>query len=307
MLGHNAALRVAAAYETGIALDECYRQCGAIARRHSRSFSFSIRFLPPAKRRAVWAVYAFCRTADDVVDGEGSAAERLTALDAWEAQLRAAYGGRATHPVFVAFADAAARYDVPLDAAVDLLRGARNDVSVNRYATYEDLRRYCYLVASTVGLLVTPILGAVDDDALPYAIALGEAMQLTNILRDVGEDARMGRIYLPADELARFEYAEADLLAGTVDERFVALMRFQIERARRLYDEAEPGIAKLLAESRYTVRLALQIYRGILAAIEANRYDVFTKRAYVALPAKVLTALNAFGVPLGKRLGSRKV
>lgn len=294
MLGHNAALAPAAVgHEPGIALDECYRQCGAIARRHAKSFYLSLRFLPVAKRRAVWAVYAFCRTADDLVDRSGPAAERLAGLDALEAQLRAAYGGRATQPVFVALADAATRYDVPLHAAVDLLRGARMDVSVDRYATYEELRRYCYLVASTVGVLVTPILGALDESALQYAIALGEAMQLTNILRDVGEDARMGRIYLPAGEMARFGYAEADLFAGKIDERFVALMRFQIERARRLYDEAQPGIVQLHSESRYTVRLALQFYRAILAAIEANRYDVFTKRAYVSLPAKVLTAINA--------------
>jgi phytoene synthase len=274
-------------------LDECYRQCGAITRRHSKSFYFSLRFLPAAKRRAIWAVYAFCRTADDLADGEGSAAERLAALDAWETQLRAAYSGPGTHPVFIALADAATRYDVPLHAAIDLLGGARMDVSVARYATYEELRRYSYLVASTVGLLVTPILGALDGSAASYAIALGEAMQLTNILRDVGEDARMGRIYLPADEMARFGYAEADLFAGTVDDRFVALMRFQIERARRLYGEAEPGIAMLHADSRYAVRLALHLYRSILAAIEANRYDVFAKRAHVSPAAKVLTAIGA--------------
>jgi 15-cis-phytoene synthase len=184
------------------------------------------------------------------------------------------------------------RYDVPLQAALDLLRGARLDVTVGRYATYDDLRDYCYLVASTVGLLVTPILGALDDAALRHAIALGGAMQLTNILRDVGEDARMNRIYLPADEMRRFGYTETDLLAATVDERFVALMRFQIARARQLYRDAEPGIAQLQPESRYAVRLALYLYRDILRAIEVNRYDVFSKRAYVPLQAKLRTALT---------------
>lgn len=293
MLGHNAALRpVPATHEPGIALDECYRQCGAIARRHAKSFYFSLRFLPVAKRRAVWAVYAFCRTADDFVDGDGPAADRLAALDAWEAELRAAYAGRAITPIFRALADAAARYGVPLHAALDLLRGARMDVSVTRYPSYEELCTYCYLVASTVGVLVTPILGPLGDDALRDAVALGQAMQLTNILRDVGEDARRGRIYLPGEELARFGYAEADLFAGVVDERFVALMRFQIERARRLYHEAEPGIARLEPESRFTVRLALHLYRGILAAIEANDYDVFTKRAHVPLQRKLATVLG---------------
>lgn len=290
MLGHNAVL-APVPFGPPLTLEACYRACGAITHRHSKSFALSLRFLPAAKRRAVWAVYAFCRTADDIVDQAGAPAARLAAIDAWEAELHAAYAGRATDPIFVAFADAAARYHVPLFAALDLLRGARMDVSVNRYATYAELRDYCYLVASTVGVLVAPILGARDGEALDDAIALGHAMQLTNILRDVGEDARMGRIYLPLDEMARFGYTEADLLATTVDGRFVELMRFQIDRARRLYREAEPGIARLHPESRYTVRLALHLYRGILGAIEANNYDVFTKRAYVPLQAKILTAL----------------
>jgi phytoene synthase len=290
MLGHNAALATATV-TAALPLDAAYRQCGAIARFHSKSFYLSLRFLPFAKRRAVWAVYAFCRTADDIVDRDGPAAGRLAAIDAWEAELRDAYAGRANNPIFIAFADAAARYRVPVGAALDLLRGARMDVTVNRYATYDDLRDYCYLVASTVGVLVTPILGALDAGALDNAIALGHAMQLTNILRDVGEDACLNRIYLPAEEMQRFGYTEADLFAGKIDERFVALMRFQIERARGLYREAEPGIARLVPESRYAVGLALHLYRGILDAIEANGYDVFARRAYVPLQSKIRTAL----------------
>jgi phytoene synthase len=293
MLGHNAALAAPAAPPApGVTLDACYRRCGEIARVHSKSFALSTRFLPYAKRRAVWAVYAFCRTADDIVDRDTDAGERLAAIDAWEAELRAAYTGRASNPIFVAFADAAARYGVPIAAALDLLRGTRMDVSVNRYATYADLRDYCYLVASTVGVLVTPILGVLAAPALDDAVTLGHAMQLTNILRDVGEDAGMNRIYLPADEMERFGYTEDDLFAGRVDARFAALMGFQIERARRLYRQAEPGIARLAAESRYAVRLALHLYRGILDAIEANGYDVFTKRAYVPMQAKIWTALK---------------
>jgi 15-cis-phytoene synthase len=139
---------------------------------------------------------------------------------------------------------------------------------------------------------VMPILGALDAAARHEAIALGHAMQLTNVLRDVGEDARMDRIYLPAEDMQRFGYTETDLFAGTVDERFVALMRFQIERARQLYREAEPGIARLQPESRYAVRLALHLYRDILTAIEANGYDVFHRRAYVPLQAKLRTAIT---------------
>ncbi|MDQ6942461.1 MAG: squalene/phytoene synthase family protein [Candidatus Eremiobacteraeota bacterium] len=293
-LGAAASLPAAAPiFETlgGDDLDLCYRACGEIARVHSKTFYLSALFLSPPQRRAVWAVYAFCRTADDIVDQIAPAQERLDAVDAWERKLVAAYDGRPTDPIFVAFADAARRFRIPIHPAVDLLRGARMDATVCRYATYDDVREYCYLVASTVGLLVMPILGTLSPEAVPYGVALGRAMQMTNILRDVGEDARMGRIYLPAEDLRRFGCDEAAIVAGVVDERFTALMRFQIERVRTMYREAEPGIALLAPGSRYTVRLALSLYRGILDRIEANRYDVFTRRAYVPLGTKLRTAL----------------
>ena len=185
-------------------LEECYRVCREIVRFHSKTFYLSSLFLEPLKRRAVWAVYAFCRTADDIVDQESPAPAKLAAIDAWEGGLLDAYEGRASDPIFVAFADAAQRFGIPAEPALDLLRGARMDVSVRRYETYADLREYCYLVASTVGLLVMPVLGTLSPEAVGYGVALGRAMQMTNILRDVGEDARMDRIYLPAEDLRRF-------------------------------------------------------------------------------------------------------
>jgi phytoene synthase len=281
---------------TAVEVAACYHVCRSTTRVHSKTFYLSSLFLSPVKRRAVWAVYAFCRTADDIVDRIAPARERLDAIDAWEQKLLGAYDGRASDPVFIAFADAARRFAIPMQPALDLLRGARMDVSVGRYATYDDLREYCYLVASTVGLLVMPILGTVSPEAAGYGVALGRAMQMTNILRDVGEDARMGRIYLPAEDLHRFGCSESAIVAGLVDEPFVAVMRDQIGRVRAMYAQAEPGIALLAPESRYTVRLALSLYRGILDRIEANGYDVFTRRAYVPLRAKLLTAL-AVAVP----------
>jgi phytoene synthase len=273
-------------------LDECYRHCRDIARINSKTFYLSSLFLAPEKRRAVWAVYAFCRTADDIVDQVTPAADRLAAIDAWERSLLALYNGNPDDRIMIALYDAMGRFDIPLEPALDLLRGARLDITVRRYESYEKLREYCYLVASTVGLLTAPILGYTTDAALDYGIGLGRAMQMTNILRDVGEDARMGRIYLPLDDLERFGYTESSIFEEVVDDAFVELMKFQIARVRRLYAEAEPGIALLAPESRYTVRLALTLYRQILHSIEANRYDVFTKRAYVPFRSKMLAAMT---------------
>ena len=271
-------------------LELSYRLCRDLTRTNSKTFYFASLFLAPEKRRAIWAVYAFCRTADDIVDSNADAAERLAAIDEWRDHVTAAYEGRPRHALMVAFADAAARFGIPIEPALDLLAGARSDVTVRRYETYEELLEYCYLVASTVGLLTCPILGY-EEGALRYGAALGQAMQMTNILRDVGEDARMGRIYLPAEDLRRFDYAESDVFAGVIDERFVRLMTFEIARVRAMYDDAAPGIALLSASSRHTVRLALSLYRRILGEIERNAYDVFTRRAHVPVRVKLMTAM----------------
>jgi phytoene synthase len=273
------------------AVAAAYPVCRELTRHASKTFYLASNFLEPEKRRAVWAVYAFCRTADDIVDRIAPAGERLAAIADLEGRLVAANRGFAREPIFIAYADAVRRYGIPLEPALALLRGARLDVTVRRYESYDQLLEYCYLVASTVGLLVSPILGYTSPEALEYGITLGRAMQLTNILRDVGEDARMGRIYLPAEDLQRFGYSEASLMNGEINDAFVALMQFYFARVRELYTQAEPGIAMLNADSRYTVRLALKLYSGILKEIEANGYDVFTKRAYVPLRSKLLGAL----------------
>ncbi len=273
-------------------LRAAYAACREITRVASKTFYLASLFLGAEKRRAVWAVYAFCRTADDVVDRTAPAGDRLATLDELERKLVAALAGHADEPIFVAYADAAQRFEIPLEPALALLRGARMDVTVRRYRTYEELCEYCYLVASTVGLLVSPILGYSSPEALRYGVTLGRAMQLTNILRDVGEDALMGRIYLPTEDLERFGYPESNVFEAVIDEKFVALMEFQIKRVRELYAQAEPGIAMLAPESRYTVRLALSLYSRILQAIELNGYDVFGKRAYVPLRSKMLTAMT---------------
>ncbi len=170
------------------------------------------------------------------------------------------------------------------------MRGVLMDTHVKRYETWEDLRVYCYRVASVVGLMSSEIFGYEEPRTLYYAEQLGLAMQLTNILRDIGEDARMGRIYLPQEELHGFGYTEADLLRGKLSEPFFALMNHEIERARALYREAEQGIPLLDADTRFTVLLAARLYARILDEIERNGYDVYTRRAHLSLPAKLRAA-----------------
>ena len=262
---------------------EAYLECERLIRRHSKSFYFSSQFLAPETRRAVRALYAFCRITDDTVDmAKGDPAR---ALAAWVLQARAT--GLMSHdPVLVAWHDTRTRYNLSARLVDELLAGVAMDLTISRYASFADLWLYCYRVASVVGLLVMGITGHAPG-AEPYAIKLGVALQLTNILRDVGEDAARGRVYLPQDELERFGLSADDILAGVYDERFRALMRFQVERTHRLYDESWAGIALLPQESRFAIGAAARVYRGILDKLTANRYDAYTSRAHLRLREKV--------------------
>jgi phytoene synthase len=236
-------------------------------------------------------LYAFCRTSDDLVDTAGRDAVR--ALARWVALVHAPAIPR-DNAVLLAWHDTAARYAVPRWLTDELLAGVAMDLTVNRYATFDDLWLYCYRVASVVGLISMQIIGA-SQGATRYAIKLGVALQLTNILRDVGEDALRGRVYLPQEDLDRFGLRDEDILDGCrrpnswkSDVRFRALMRYEIARTHALYEEAWPGIALLSADGRLAVAAAAEIYRAILAKVEANDYDVFTRRAQVPLAHKLL-------------------
>ncbi|MCX7790837.1 MAG: phytoene/squalene synthase family protein [Chloroflexaceae bacterium] len=264
-------------------LAEAYAECERIIRRHSKSFYFSSQFLSPDVRRAVRALYAFCRATDDTVDM--AVDDPARALAAWVQQARAPRP--ALHdPVLVAWYDTRTRYNLSAALVDELLAGVAMDLTISRYANFADLWLYCYRVASVVGLLVMGITGYVPG-AEPYAIKLGVALQLTNILRDVGEDARRGRVYLPQEDLERFGLTAEDILAEVYDERFRALMRFEVERTRRLYAEGWPGIALLPPQSRLAIGAAARIYCGILDKLEANDYDAYTRRAHLKLREKV--------------------
>jgi len=262
-----------------IHLQQAYIHCQAITRKHSHTFYMASALLPRAERLAIRALYAFCRISDDLVDeGKGN---RLEALDEWRRRTTEIHPP-ATDPVALAWAETRAIYDIPLEYAEQLLSGVSRDLTQTRYETFADLAEYCYAVASTVGLMSMHIVGYSGKEAIPYAVKLGVALQLTNILRDIKEDWENSRLYLPLDELASFNLTEADIAAGLVDDRWRKFMAFQIQRARDLFAEALPGIAMLGKSGRFAIGAAAELYQDILDEIEANDYDVFTQRAHVS-------------------------
>jgi phytoene synthase len=212
-------------------------------------------------------------------------ASPATALEQWVVQSQR-NAPVIDEPILCAWHDLCARYQLSESVIHDLLMGIRMDLTINRYATFADLWLYCYRVAGTVGLLSMQIIGH-EPDAQPYAIKLGVALQLTNILRDIGEDSERGRIYLPQDELAAFGVSNQHILDGRNDNCWQQLMRFQIDRTRQLYEEAWPGIALLHRDGRYAVAVAATLYRAILTKIEANAYDNFRHRAFVPTGEKL--------------------
>lgn len=278
--------------DTTLPVERAYEHCRAVARSIARTFYYGSLFLPPAKRRAAWALYAFCRTADDLADELGRPEDARDELERWRAALVATYAGHPRGPVMIAWADLLTRYPVPLEPALELLDGVAMDLAGTSYPTFDALRAYCYRVAGTVGLLMAPILGYVDARALPHAVDLGIAMQLTNIVRDVGEDAARGRVYLPDDDLARCGYSPDELARGAITPAFVRLLECQMARAEALYESGLRGVAYLHSDARVAIALSATLYRGIHARVRRNGYDVFTRRAHVPLAGK-LAALPA--------------
>ena len=268
------------------ALHAAYRKCAVITREHSKSFHLASGLLPEEKRCAVRALYAFCRTVDDIVD-RPTAAERDASLDYWRRQVQAVSNADQEDPVGAAWGDTVLRYHIPRHYALQLIDGVARDMAQTRYSTFDDLSTYCYGVASTVGLMSMHIVGFESNEAVPYAIKLGVALQMTNILRDVGEDYCNGRIYLPRDEMDAFGISESDLASGIVTDKWRELMRFQIARTRDLYAQAWPGIRLLEREGRLAIAAAGSLYRGILDEIERNDYDVFSRRASVSAWSKI--------------------
>lgn len=283
-------------------LAHAYQYCRRITQEHAKTFFFALQFLPRDKHTAICAVYAFCRYADDIVDEAPAGSKReavAAAVDRWRSDIQAVYAGRRVdHPIMLAWADMLQRFPVREEHALELIDGVTMDLRQNRYATYDDLRTYCYKVASVVGLMTIEIFGYRDPHTDRFAEKLGLAMQLTNIIRDVGEDAAKGRIYLPLEDLEQFGYSENDLLERKLNANFIRLLKFQIERARDAYVDAFMHIHLLNHDSQMCVKLMGAIYSEILTVVERNRYNVFDKRAFVSYFQKLLKVPRLYLFPL---------
>ncbi len=283
-------------------LEAAYESCRQETATWAKTFYLGTLLLPPEKRRAIWAIYVWCRRTDELMDSAEAQArpvsELAERLDRWEGNTRALFEGKVTNDLDAVMVDTLERFPQSIQPYLDMIEGQRMDLTWTRYPTFEDLRLYCYRVAGTVGLMTEGVMG-IDQayTTAPWshvpntsdaAVALGIANQLTNILRDVGEDRGRGRIYLPQEDLERFGYSEEDLMAGRLNDAWKALMAFQLERAREWFARSEAGIRWLSADARWPVWTSLRLYRGILDVIEQLDYDVFQNRAYVGRLGKML-------------------
>ena len=271
-------------------LQWAYSHCRDVTRKHAKTFYMATRFLPYHKQRSIFAIYGLCRYLDDLVDEAEDLVnqkkigkhEILNRLEMFRIELISTYRGvEHNHPILYSFADVLNKFNISLELPLTLLEGVKMDLDKSRYQTFDELYEYSYKVASVVGLMTSEVFGYDNPKALNHAVDLGIAMQLTNILRDVGEDLGKGRIYLPKEDLDRFNITEEELFERKLSENFVEMMKFQIDRARMYYESAGEGIEMLSKDSRLPVVLAKENYRRILNKIEENEYEVFNQRAYL--------------------------
>lgn len=273
---------------------EAYRECADITRRSGSSFASAFWMLPKPKRNALHAIYAFCRLADDIADDPAIAGDRTALLARWREELDGAFRGHAQHAVGVALSDAIASYQLPERVFLDLLDGVEFDLADRPIETFDDLRLYCYRVASTVGMLVVRILGFKNPRSLEFAETLGIAVQLTNVLRDVGDDASTGRIYLPKDELERFGVSAESILAGQRTDELQLMLSFYAKRAASFYDRAKQLLPD---EDRRALRPATamgRIYRALLDELIERQFPCFEQSVRLSRPRRVAIAAKVW-------------
>ncbi|KZR86185.1 phytoene synthase [Synechococcus sp. BIOS-E4-1] len=289
-------------------LDAAFEACRRETAEWAKTFYLGTLLLPYEKRRAIWAIYVWCRRTDELMDSPEAQArpveELADRLNRWELKTRDLFKGYVNDELDAVMVDTLERFPQSIQPYLDMIEGQRMDLTWTRYPRFDDLRLYCYRVAGTVGLMTQGVMGLDQayssapwsdrPDTSDAAVALGIANQLTNILRDVGEDRGRGRIYLPLEDLEHFGYSEDDLMAGRMNQAWKDLMAFQLRRAREWFDRSEAGVRWLSRDARWPVWTSLRLYRGILDVIERHDYDVFNKRAYVGKLNKLLDLPRSF-------------
>jgi phytoene synthase len=273
--------------------------CERLAREQAGNFYHAFRLLPADQRRGMCALYSFMRIADDLTDGAKPTEAKRAALGSWGQQLHDALAGRYSHPAHAALHDTVERFGVPVAYLEAVLDGVAMDLDTDHYETFAQLYRYCYHVASAVGLACVHVWGATGEQAAAPAEAAGIAFQLTNILRDLGEDAGRGRVYLPREDLARFGYSEEQLRRGARDGGFAQLMRFEVVRANGYYDAALPLADLLPPPGRAVFLVMLRTYRGLLDEIVRRDYDVFSTRVRLSRLRKLWLAARVLPLRWG--------
>jgi phytoene synthase len=272
-------------------LEESYAHCRAVAKARARNFYYSFILLTAEKKNAMCAVYAFMRYCDDLSDEPGAT---RTAIDRWRDALTEALAGRPDdNPTWPAFIDSVNRYSIPHEYFYDMIEGVASDLTPRTIDTFDDLYQYCYRVASVVGLTTIHIFGFTSPAALPLAEKCGIAFQLTNILRDVREDAGLGRIYLPAEDLDRFGVTVEDLQQARRTDQFGRLMEFETDRARRYYRESAPLLELIEPKSRPSLWALIAIYSRLLDHLVESKYDVLTRRISLSSLEKTWIVLRA--------------
>lgn len=292
-----------------------YEVCRRVTRTHAKTFYAASHFIPVEKRNACYAVYAFCRYVDDIVDvameqGDVTREDAVRLVEQWRSEVGQVYQGARTSgangsvapdmahqdrsAVLLAWEDTLQKYHIPRHLPEELIEGVLMDTTVTRFSTYVELEVYCYKVASVVGLMTSEIFGYSSPDALKYAVDLGIAMQLTNIIRDVKEDAVRGRIYLAGEDMERYAVSEEDVLGSRFTPNVRALITEYIRRADALYRSADAGIAMLEPSSMVTVLLMSRNYQKILRVVESMDYNVFVRRASIGLAEKLLAVPSAY-------------
>ena len=275
-------------------LDLAYEECRLITRREAKNFYYAFVTLPPKKRRAIYAAYAFCRLCDDSVDQDVPISEKLRLLDELRERLSATYSGNANGPVFTALAHAIDIYEIPEEYFQEVVSGVEMDLTKSRYQDFDELRTYCYRVASVVGLICIQIFGYSNVRAKEYAVDLGLAMQLTNILRDIKEDMDRDRVYLPLNEMEDYGCSIEDMAEGVVNQPFLDFMSFQTRRARQYFESGFKLPPYLSRRSRACPAVLGQIYSHILDRIEARDFDVFNGRVSLSSREKYMVTAQTW-------------